>query len=235
MIDFHSHILPDIDDGSRSMEETLEILREAKDVGFNKIISTSHYFERYYECNEEERKKLLENVQNNFNEIAFYLGNEIYVTENMVQLIKDKEASTINNSNYVLFELPMNNKVMRAKETIYRLIENEYIPIIAHPERYSYVQNDIEYVRELSDMGALFQANYGSVIGMYGQKAKKTVKKLLKEDLIQFLGSDVHRPNQIYPYIPKIIKKLNKIISEEKIEELTTINPQKVLNNEYIK
>jgi len=234
MIDFHSHILPDIDDGSKSMEETLEILREAKEAGFNKIISTSHYFERYYESNEEERKELLGNVRNNFNEIAFYLGNEIYVTENMVQLIKDKEASTINNSNYVLFELPMNNKVMRAKETIYRLIENEYIPIIAHPERYSYVQQDIEYVRELSDMGALFQANYGSIIGMYGHKAKKTVKELLKEDLIQFLGSDVHRPNQIYPHIPKAIKKLNKIVSKEKIEELTTINPQKVLDNEYI-
>ena len=83
-------------------------------------------------------------------------------------------------------------------------------------------------------MGALFQANFGSVIGLYGKKAEKTVKKLLKEDLIHFLGSDVHRTDQIYTKVPKILKKLNKIISEEKIQELTEINPQKVLNDEEI-
>lgn len=83
-------------------------------------------------------------------------------------------------------------------------------------------------------MGALFQSNYGSIIGIYGKKAEKTVKKLLKQDFIQFLGSDVHRPNQIYHNIPKIMKKLKRIISIEKIEELTTINPQKVLDNEEI-
>ena len=152
----------------------------------------------------------------------------------MIQLLKDKKASTINNSKYVLFELPMNSKPFNAKETVYRLIENGYTPVIAHPERYSYVQDDIQYVKELADMGALFQSNYGSIIGLYGKRPEKTVKKLLKEDLINFLGSDVHRTNQIYPKIPKIIKKLNKIISEEKIEELTEINPQKVLNNEEI-
>ena len=83
-------------------------------------------------------------------------------------------------------------------------------------------------------MGAFFQANYGSIIGLYGRKAEKTVKKLLKDGLIHFLGSDVHRDNQIYPYMPKIFKKLSKIISEDEIEELTTINPQRVLDNEDI-
>ena len=251
MIDFHSHILPNIDDGSISMEETLNLMQEARDVGFTKIISTSHYIEDYYDSDEAERKELLNKIiekteptpnckdeknrtDPKLHEIELYLGNEIYITNEMIQLLKDKKASTINNSKYVLFELPMNSKPFNAKETVYRLIENGYTPVIAHPERYSYVQDDIQYVKELADMGALLQSNYGSIIGLYGKKPEKTVKKLLKEDLIHFLGSDVHRTNQIYPKIPKIIKKLNKIISEEKIEELTEINPQKVLNNEEI-
>lgn len=232
MIDFHSHILPQIDDGSKSFEETIRMLEEARDVGFQKIISTSHYMEKYYEVDEEQRFQLLKQI--NFQDIELYLGSEIYVTNEIVQLLNDKKASTINNSRYVLYELPMHSKNMNDKEIIYRLVENGYIPIIAHPERYSYVQEDIEYVDELAEMGALFQSNYGSIIGMYGEKAKKTVKKLLKQNLIHFLGSDVHRAEQIYPKIPKIMKKLSKIVSQEKLEELTTLNAQKVLNDEEI-
>ena len=213
MIDFHSHILPNIDDGSRSMEETLNLIQEAKEVGFTKIISTSHYM---------------------VNDIELFLGSEIYISDEMISLLQSKEASTINGSKYVLFELPMNMKPFNAKEAIYRLIENGYIPIIAHPERYHYVQRDIEYVNELAEMGALFQSNYGSIVGWYGKDAEKTMKKLLKEDFIHFLGSDVHRTNHTYTIIPKALKKLRKIISEEKLEELTTLNAQKVLDNQEI-
>ena len=234
MIDFHSHILPTIDDGSRNMEQTVEILKEAKNAGFNKIISTSHYMEEYYNIDEKQRKKLIEEVKEQNQGIELFLGSEIYVTGNIVELLKNQKASTINNSKYVLFELPLNTKEIIAKEVIYRLIENNYVPIIAHPERYKYVQENIEYIMELVDMGALLQSNYGSIIGMYGRKAESTVKKLLKEDSVQFLGSDVHREKQVYDKIPKILKKLNKIVSKEKIDELTIINPQKVLNNEEI-
>lgn len=234
MIDFHSHILPNIDDGSRNIEQSEKIVKEAQDAGFTKIIATSHYIEKYYECNEEERIKLIEQVRKQSCDVDIVLGNEIFFTEDMIKLIKEKKASTINNSRYILFELPMNSKPMNAKEVVYRLIEEGYIPIIAHPERYTYVQENIEYVRELFEMGTLFQSNYGSIIGMYGKKAEKTIKRLLKENLIQFLGSDVHYENQIYPKIPKAIKKIRKILSDEELEELTTINAQKVLNNENI-
>lgn len=234
MIDFHSHILPQTDDGSISIEETINILKEAKQVGFTKVISTSHYLEGYYESNQKERNELLEKIKQENVEVELYLGSEIYISENMIEFLKDKKASSINDSRYVLFELPMGNETMLTKEMIYRLIENNYVPIIAHPERYSYVQDNPEYVEELLQMGAMFQANYGSIIGLYGKKAEKTVKKLLKENLIQFLGSDVHREEHVYILIPKILKKLKKIISSEKLEEITNINPQKVLDNEEI-
>ena len=231
MIDFHSHILPQTDDGAISIEETINILKEAKRVGFSKVISTSHYLEGYYESDENERNDLLNKIKQENVGIELYLGSEIYVSENMLEFLKEKKASSINNSRYVLFELPMGNETVLAKEMIYRLIENNYVPIIAHPERYSYVQDNPEYVNELLDMGAMLQSNYGSIIGLYGKKAEKTVKKLLKENLVQFLGSDVHREEHVYIFMPKILKKLKKIISSEKLKELTEINPQKVLDN----
>lgn len=234
MIDFHSHILPNIDDGSRSLNETIHILKEAQKAGFTKIISTSHYIDGYYEANEDQRAKLLNEVKENFQGMELYLGNEIYITNQMTDLLSEKKASTINNSKYVLFELPMNTKAMDVKEVVFRLMEKGYVPIIAHPERYKYVKENIEYVRELADMGVLFQSNYGSSTGMYGKKAQKTQKKLLEEGLIQFFGSDVHTVEQVYTKMPKILKKLRKIISEEELEQFSTVNPQKVLNNEDI-
>ena len=259
MIDFHSHILPKIDDGSTSMDETINLIIEAKQVGFTEIISTSHYIQGYYEFNESKRKQLLLEVEKNYHQIvdgqkknrpqfagakkepspichncSLYLGSEIYITTEIIELIKNGKASTINNTRYVLFELPMNSKPLFAKEVVYRLIESGYKPIIAHPERYSYVQEDIEYIEELANMGALFQSNYGSIIGMYGSRAQKTIKELLKKNLISFLGSDVHRTGQIYPKIPKILKKLSKIVSEQKLEELTTLNARKVLEDKDI-
>mgnify|MGYP004662253375 FL=1 len=235
MIDFHSHILPGIDDGSKNLEQSIAMVNEAKKVGFTKIISTSHYMENYYECNEKNRKELLEQVQKNVNGIELCLGNEIYITNNIIELLQNGQASSINGTKYVLFEFPLiTTRPMNDKEVIYRLVENGYIPIIAHPERYPFIQENPDYLFELEEMGALFQANYGSIIGMYGLKAKKTLKILLKNNLISFFGSDVHRPEQVYNKMPKIIKKLKKIISNEEFEEFTEINLEKVLKNENI-
>ena len=235
MIDFHSHILPGIDDGSRNIEQSILMVNEAKDAGFTKIISTSHYMENHYECDAKKRRQLIRQLQENVENIELYLGNEIYITNNMIELLSNGQASSINNTKYVLFEFPLiATKPMNDKEVIYRLVENGYVPVIAHPERYPFIQENPDYLFELEDMGVLFQSNYGSIIGMYGIKAKKTLKKLLKNDLISFFGSDVHRPEQVYNKMPKIIKKLKKIISDDKFEELSEINPQKVLNNEDI-
>lgn len=235
MIDFHSHILPGIDDGSRNLEQSIAMVNEAKKVGFTKIISTSHYMENYYECNEKDRRQLLKKVQENVQGIELILGNEIYITNNIIELLQNGQASSINGTKYVLFEFPLiTTRPMNDKEVIYRLVENGYIPIIAHPERYPFIQENPDYLFELEEMGALFQSNYGSIIGMYGLKAKKTLKILLKNNLISFFGSDVHRPEQVYNKMPKIIKKLKKIISNEEFEEFTEINPEKVLKNENI-
>lgn len=235
MIDFHSHILPGIDDGSRNLEQSIAMVNEAKEAGFTKIISTSHYMENYYECNERDRRQLLKKVQENVQGIELILGNEIYMTNNIIELLQNGQASSINGTKYVLFEFPLiTTRPMNDKEVIYRLVENGYIPIIAHPERYPFIQENPDYLFELEEMGALFQANYGSIIGMYGLKAKKTLKILLKNNLISFFGSDVHRPEQVYNKMPQIIKKLKKIISNEEFEEFTEINPEKVLKNENI-
>lgn len=234
MIDFHSHILPGVDDGSRSYDETVKLLLEAKKVGFNKIISTSHYAIDCYETPEYKRKELIDqlNLENRFPEII--LGSEIFLTYNIVDLLKEFNASTINGTNYILFELPLRNHFMNLKDLIFKLQENDYKLILAHPERYSIVQKDLSLLYELKDMGVLLQSNYGSMLGIYGRTAKKTLKKMLKENLVDLFGSDVHRENTIYPKVPKAIQKISKYVSEDRLEELISYNAEKILNGENL-
>lgn len=238
MVDFHSHILPNIDDGSRSVEETFNLIREAENAGFDTIISTSHYIEDYYTKTNEERQIWLDALSSKFDEqninMKLCLGSEIYITENIIELLKNNEAATVNGSKYVLFELPMNIKPMYLNDIIFELLQYSYIPVLAHPERYSFVQKNPEEIYDLIQKGVLMQSNFGSFIGEYGEKAETTVKKLLKCNMIHFLGSDVHRQETVYPKISNVIEEMQTIVGEEKIEELTEINPRLALNNEKI-
>ena len=238
MIDFHSHIIPNIDDGSRSIEETFNLLKEAKDAGFESVILTSHYIENYYETNVPERdmwvKAISENLQNKGLDINLYLGNEIYMSDNMMQLLIDGKASTINNSSYVLFEMPLNVEPMNLYDVIYSLQENKLIPVLAHPERYKFIQKEPELVYDLIEKGVLMQANYGSILGQYGDKAEIIVRKFLENNMIHFLGSDVHRQNTIYKMIPQALEEIEEIVGKQKLEELTTINPKLALENKRI-
>lgn len=238
MIDVHSHILPNIDDGSRSIEETFNLIKEAKEAGFEGIVCTSHYMENYYETNRPEREVWInaihENLENKNIDMNLYLGNEIYMSDNIIELLEDGKATTMNDTSYVLFELPMNAEPMNLYDMVYEMQQYKIVPILAHPERYSFVQTDPELIYDLIDKGVLMQANYGSIIGQYGKKAQMIVQKFLENNMIHMLGTDVHRQNTIYPKIPEIILELKSLIGEEKVKELTTINPELVIYNKRI-
>ena len=238
MIDFHTHILPNIDDGSRSIEETFNLIEEAKNAGFDKIILTPHYMEGYYETDVKERETWLDAISKNlfikkFNGTLF-LGNEIYMSDNIITLLEEARASTINNTSYVLFELPLNAEPLNLYNIIYEMEKNKIVPVLAHPERYSFIQKDPELLYDLVNKGVLLQSNYGSIIGQYGNKAKILVKKMLQCKLVHFLGTDVHRENTIYPKIGECLYELRNIVGDEYLDELTTINAELALANKKI-
>ncbi len=238
MIDFHSHILPNIDDGSRSIDETFNLIKEAKEAGFEAVISTSHYMEGYYETAVQEREIWLNTIHNNLKkkglDIELYLGSEIYMSDNLIKLLEEGKASTINNSSYVLFEMPLNIEPLNLYDVIYEMLQYKLVPILAHPERYSFIQKEPELALDLIEKGVLLQANYGSIIGQYGSRTKMIVKKFYECNMIHFLGTDVHRQNTIYPKVPEILNILIDLIGEEKVTELTKTNPYLALNNKRI-
>lgn len=238
MIDLHSHILPGIDDGSRSSEETFEIIRKAINAGFTDVFLTPHYIADQINNNKTKVdiiiKKLKSDLKLKGMNINMYNGCEAYVCQNLNLLVEKNIVSTLNNSRYILIELPMSSKILYLDNLIYKLTTIGLTPIIAHPERYLYVQKDPNMLIELIEKGVLMQSNYGSLIGQYGKTSQKIVEKLVKNNIIHFLGTDTHREGYIYENMPRIMKVLNKLVDAETINLLTKENQEKVINNKEI-
>ena len=222
MTDIHSHILFNIDDGSKSIEESIELLKKLKEIGFNNVILTPHYIEgsEYSNNNQVKNKRLKElkkELSNQKIDINVYLGNEIFINNNIYELIKNGEIKTINNTRYILVELPFHNQIMNLEDIIYELKIKGLIPIIAHPERYTYFQKNYKEIDKLKEEGFLFQGNYSSILGYYGKDAQKLFKYMLKKQYIDYLGTDIHRINQTYVVdnFKKIEKHIIKASSNE--------------------
>lgn len=233
MIDIHSHILPGIDDGAKTIEESLKIIEEAKAVGFTKIITTPHYLEDRFNVEEEKRIKLIKSISEKEKDIKIEIGNEIYANPKILSFIEQKKASTLANSRYVLFEIPFRDKIVYFNQMVDDLKRNGYLLIIAHPERYEIVMQNPKIVEEWKKRGIYLQCNYESIIGRYGKQSKKLMKLFLKHKLVDFLGSDVHRIGT-YEKVAISISKIKEIVNDEYFEKLSKLNQEKVINNEKI-
>lgn len=241
MIDIHNHILHEIDDGSRSLEESIEILKEFSLIGYKEIILTPHYiFGTKYNKNNIEKQKLLEKLQIKITEekipIQVYLGNEVYIDWNLITLLEKNEIEPLNHSRYLLLEFPMNTYYNGMLDVIFKLQQNGFIPILAHPERYQIFKDNPKLATYILDSGVLFQGNLGSIIGLYGKDSQKLLSLFLKHKMIHFLASDVHRKgSKLICNFNFIKKKIFKMLTDEEFQILTEENPKKVINNELIK
>ena len=229
MTDIHSHILFNLDDGSKSIDESVELLKKMESVGFNNVILTPHYIKNTdYKSNNVQKLEKLEMLKNavkknNIN-INIYLGNEIFIDDEIIELVKDNKIYSLNNSKYLLIEIPFHNQILNLEDILYEIKYNGYIPIIAHPERYTYFQKNYKLVQKLKDDGILFQSNYSSILGDYGSSSKKLIKKLLKDGYVDYLGTYIHHINKTFTLdnFEKIIKKIKKITGEDYFKQIVS-------------
>lgn len=240
MIDMHNHILYGIDDGCKTIEESIETIKKMKKIGFNTIVLTPHYIEdSSFKANNnlklQKLEILKEELLKNNIDVNLFLGNEIFINESINELIINKEIRSINNTRYILIELPFNNQILNLDDYLYELKLKGYKIIIAHPERYTYFKDNYEEARKLYDSGVLFQVNYGSIIGQYGSSSLKLVKKLLKDDMVDFISTDIHKPSSsLFDKFDDIKHKIIKIIGEDKFKDISYNNILKVINDEDI-
>ncbi len=238
MIDIHTHLLNGVDDGSRDVIESLTSLKLAEEAGFTDIILTPHYIEGYYEndytSTHPKIAELQQELYDNNILIKLHHGNEVYISENIGELIEKGVVSKLGDSKYLLFELPQRSRMLTLNNLVEDIKATGCIPVLAHPERYMFVQHNPNELLPLIEKGVLMQSNYGSILGQYGKEAQKALVKMLKNNMVHFLGTDTHRTGFIYGHFDKVEREFLKCISEEKFQELTTTNAEKILNNEPI-
>ena len=235
MIDIHSHLLFGVDDGAKTLEESIDILKDMSKFGLESVILTPHYIKNSAYCKtKSENLHRLHYLQNALEDenvnINLYLGNEIFIDDDILELLRDGKISSLNDTEFLLIEIPMNGKYDDYKEIFASLISQGYKVVLAHPERYLSFQRDFNKIYELDSLGVYFQCNLDSLIGGYGDLSEKTVKRILKEKMISFLATDIHHKKEDYAKWEQAKEVALKYISEEEWNILVNKNPRMLLS-----
>lgn len=235
MIDIHTHILHNCDDGSTSLELSIEQIKNMIDKGVTDIVLTPHYMNSYVQTDSMIIDKRFEELSLVTAELKVNLhkGGEIFLNQGIDdQIINSKLC--IGNTSYVLVETNMGEFTPDIYGTLFNLVRKGLRPILAHPERYNYIMNDPGMAEDFMHRDIYLQVNAGSILGIYGKKIEKTAWFLIDNGFAHFLASDNHCRTDEY-ILPLAIKAIRNRIDDYTAELLTQINPKKMLNNEKIK
>lgn len=231
MIDIHSHILHDIDDGATTLEESVRMLKKAKEIGIGTIIATPHYQESLYETGEigghfEELAREAEKIG-----IVLKLGREVFINPFLPDLLKKDRSLTLNQSRYLLLELPYDAIPIYTYETIFKLQLMKILPVLAHPERNMNILRSFVELGRFLERGCLIQVEAGSLVGVYGRQVEEFAEKLIKLNLAHFIASDAHFESDYDNWYLQAYKKVKKIAGEEYAGKLFEHNAQIVLDD----
>ena len=234
IVDIHCHILPTLDDGSGSMEETLEMLQIAVDAGITDIIATPHFKAgRHNASTATIRKRLIEvhrAAEQNGIYVNLYPGNEIFFFSELEEAIEEGRICTMNQSQYVLIEFSPTDSYRHIRNALEHVMSLELFPIIAHVERYGCMLEDWTNVESIRAMGTEIQINAPSIAGEVGPKVKKFTGRLLDKHLVDYIGTDAHDSKSRTPDIQKCLKQLLKRYEFSYVEKILCGNAMKLLS-----
>lgn len=227
MIDTHSHVLPAVDDGVQNDQEALAILRKMSDDGIQAVCLTPHYavlrgFHEDKAFYEEKFNALQALVQKEGIDIGLYLGSEIDEYDHMESLIE--KSHTLNGTEYVLVDFGMRNA--QIDEIVYTLNMKGYKTVIAHPERYAYM--NLKEWKRVRKEGGLLQVSASHLIKEGSKRAQKLAQELLKEDMIDLVASDIHKEDKVHA-MKKAYKHVKKKKDKATADRLFVQTPKRVL------
>ena len=221
-IDFHNHVLPGIDDGSKNMDDSVAMLRNFAALGIKKVVASPHSMADGY-INPtakiiEKRDEVRAAIKANNIDIQFDAAAEYYMDELFMSKIETKDLLPVG-KNYILMELSYLSKPTNTRDAIYKLQVAGYNLILAHPERYPYYYEDsFAHYQDFKDRGVYFQINLGSLVGKYGGQARYTAEKMIDEGMVEFASSDLHNLGQ-FETLRECLKSkhLEKLLTSDKL------------------
>lgn len=222
MIDIHTHILPAVDDGAKSFEDSLKMIQLEIENGVDTIILTPHYFKNELNAQNKDLifaqyEKLLEKTKDL--NIKLILGSEIYYSDEIMDELISNKIITLGNSKYLLIEFSLYNEYYNIPDVFLDIMALGYKVIFAHPERYVYLS--VNQIKKISELGCLIQINTSSILGDFGRKIQKKTFKLIKNKCVNFIASDAHSLNTRKPNLKEtlqFVEKKFKIKIENRID-----------------
>lgn len=201
-VDIHSHLIPQLDDGVQSIEEAIDIILELVGMGYEKVITTPHIMSDFFNNSEEKILAGLEVVRQEIKRrdinMAIEAAAEYYLDEKLYERSDNPEEEFLTfGENFLLFETSFMNKPFYLNDFIFKIKSRGITPVMAHPERYAYLQSDYDLVDDLIHRGVLMQVNINSLEGYYSKEVKKLAEKLIDQRKVHFLGSDCHNKKHI--------------------------------------
>jgi len=243
MIDIHSHIVFDVDDGPKSIEDSKALLREAYNQGVRMIVSTSHRRKGMFETPEEDILRNFKVVKELAKEVApdltILYGAEIYYSSDALNKLENQQIPQLNGTRYALIEFSMNTPYRDIHNALTNVLMLGITPVIAHIERYAALENNEKRVRDLINMGCYTQVNSSSVLKpkLFGDTykfMKKRARYFLERDLVHIVASDMHNLDSRPPYMKEAYELISKQYGESKARELFIENPRFILADQII-
>lgn len=221
--DVHSHLLAGIDDGVKTLEQAEEIILHFQLLGYQKLITTPHVISDTYRNTTEiilgKLKELNDHLKRRHIDIKVEAAAEYYLDEQLLDKLESQPLLTFGKEKYLLFETNFMTEPFNMKEFIFRAATKGYKPVLAHPERYLYLQNNLAKVEDLLNRGVLLQMNISSITGYYSKPAHITAQKLIDRGWIHLLGSDCHHLQHI-----QLVDKAQYLKYYEKALSLPLLN-----------
>ena len=214
-VDIHSHVLPGIDDGAKTIEDSKFLLENMIEFGFSKIITSPHTIENIWNNTPESISEALQFTKENLTDLTTKVdlkaASEYIMDDYFASLFEEKKLLTIKD-NFVLVEMSYINPPIQLYDYLFNLQVAGYIPVLAHPERYVFYHSDFSNYAKLKKAGCYFQMNLLSATGYYGREVAKIADELLKKNMIDFVGSDFHHKHHIASFSnPIVIKEVAQI------------------------
>lgn len=234
MIDLHSHILSELDDGAQSLRESLAMARMAVDSGITSMVATPHCADDRTRDIYAAWQLLQEALQENGIPLALFPGMEIFGTEDTAKLLREGKLLTLNGSHYPLIEFSFHSSGEEETWILSSVCRSGFRPIVAHPERYSYVQRNPRILNSWIRMGCLLQVNRGSLLGRFGRYAQEMAMELVGRGFAAVVASDAHSSRVRTPWMEDVRQLLSAEFSPLCARTLLTDNPKKILKDEQL-
>ncbi|MFO7948559.1 MAG: CpsB/CapC family capsule biosynthesis tyrosine phosphatase [Armatimonadota bacterium] len=238
MIDLHTHILPGLDDGAPDMQVALAMARMAAEDGVRAVCATPHAgLDPYYTTPaviHEALGKLRQQIERYAIDLTLFPGSEVSVTADLNAMAGSDELLTLNESRYLLAELPFYGGIEGVEQQIFQISVSGYRVVLAHPERAQACQNDPGLLETLRYRGCLAQINVGSIIGSEGRRVRRMCRQWLEDGLVDVIASDAHNARRRRPVLTPAKEAVVEIGGPELWQTLTVVNPALILKDEDI-